>query len=82
MERITLPQLEEAINFWRNRAPSRGDDHRLCPEAAALAVPYALMIVRHQHDIGADELPPAALAAYRAWRATVDPTPQITTTKP
>ena len=69
MERITLPQIEEAINYWRNRSPAQAS--RLCPEAAALAVPYALMILGHRHEIGAEELEPAAQAAYQAWRATV-----------
>ena len=69
MERITLPQIEAAINYWRNREPSQGEESRLCPAAAALAAPYALMIIGHRHDIGAEELPPAALAAYLDWRA-------------
>jgi hypothetical protein len=69
MERITLPQIEEAINYWRNRSPAQAS--RLCPEAAALAVPYALMIIGHRHDIGSDELALAAQAAYQAWRATL-----------
>lgn len=71
MDRITLPQIEEAINYWRKREPSQGEESRLCPQAAALAAPYALMIIGHRRDIGAEELPPAALAAYRAWCATL-----------
>ncbi|HEY0293988.1 MAG TPA: DUF3717 domain-containing protein [Bordetella sp.] len=71
MERITLPQLEEAINYWRNRAPAQGEESRLCPEAAALASPYALMIIGHRPEIGADELAPAARAAYQAWLTSV-----------
>ena len=49
-------QLEQAINYWRNLSPSVGDESRLCPEAAALATPYALMIITHRHDIPVAEL--------------------------
>ncbi|MEY3739788.1 MAG: hypothetical protein RLZZ192_464 [Pseudomonadota bacterium] len=27
---ITLPELEAAINFWRQRSPSVGEELRLC----------------------------------------------------
>lgn len=66
---ITLPQLEEAINYWRARSPSQGDEHRLCPQAAALAKPYALMIFRRRKEVAPGELPPEALDAYLQWRA-------------
>lgn len=65
---ISLPDLEQAINYWRNRLPSQGEEARLCAEAAALATPYALMIMGHQREIAATDLAPAALAAYQAWR--------------
>jgi len=65
---ISLPDLEQAINYWRNRLPSQGEEARLCAEAAALATPYALMIMRHKREIAATDLAPAALAAYQAWR--------------
>lgn len=66
---ISLPDLEQAINYWRNRLPSQGEEARLCAEAAALATPYALMIMKHQREIAPADLPPAALAAFEAWRA-------------
>ncbi|MCD0505536.1 DUF3717 domain-containing protein [Bordetella petrii] len=66
---IPLPELEQAINFWRNRLPSQGEEARLCAEAAALATPYALMIIGHRREIASAELDEAALAAYRGWRA-------------
>lgn len=65
---ISLPELEQVINYWRNRQPSQGEESRLCAEAAALATPYALMIMGHRREITPAELPPAALAAYQAWR--------------
>lgn len=66
---IPVTELEQAINYWRNRLPSQGDESRLCAEAAALATPYALMIMGRRREISAAELGPAALAAYQAWRA-------------
>jgi hypothetical protein len=74
-DRISLTQLEQAINYWRNREPSQGDESRLCPQAAALATPYALMIIGHRHDIDAGELAPAAAQAYRAWQAATTAAP-------
>lgn len=69
MDSITLPQLEQAINYWRNTSPSVGEEARLCPEAAALATPYALMIIAHRHEIPAAELSDKARAALAAWTA-------------
>ena len=66
---IPLPELEQAINYWRNRLPSQGEEARLCAQAAALATPYALMIIGHRRDIATTELDAAALSAYRDWRA-------------
>ena len=56
MDSVTLPQLEQAINYWRNLTPSAGEDHRLCPEASALATPYALMIMSHRRELPTVEL--------------------------
>ncbi|QKH35565.1 DUF3717 domain-containing protein [Achromobacter pestifer] len=69
MDPITLPQLEQAINYWRNISPSVGDESRLCPEAAALATPYALMIMAHRREIPVAELSEPARAALAGWAA-------------
>lgn len=66
---IPVTELEQAINYWRNRLPSQGDESRLCAEAAALATPYALMIISQRREISLTELSPLALEAYRGWRA-------------
>lgn len=71
MDSISLPQLEQAINYWRGLQPSQGEESRLCPQAAALAVPYALMIFGRRHDIDTGELPADALRAYRDWQRAV-----------
>lgn len=72
---ISLPDLEQAINYWRNLRPSQGEESRLCAEAAALAVPYAQMIVDHRREITPGEFSEAALAAYLAWQKAVVTTP-------
>lgn len=64
---ISLPELEQAINYWRDREPSQGEESRLCAPAAALATPYAMMIMAHQREIPAQSMSPAALAAYQGW---------------
>lgn len=69
MDAITLPQIEAAINYWRNVSPSVGDESRLCPEAAALAAPYALMIMSHRRETPLAELGGPARAALSGWSA-------------
>ena len=66
---ITLPQIESAINFWRQRSPSVGEELRLCREASALATPYALMIIEHRQSMPVSELSDAAQQALQAWQA-------------
>ncbi len=41
------------------------------PEAAALAAPYALMIMAHRREIATAELGEAARAALDGWAATL-----------
>jgi hypothetical protein len=65
---ITLTDLEQAINFWRNRHPSTGEEQKLCPEANALAAPYAHMIVHHLKQIEVESLPDMAQGALAKWR--------------
>lgn len=65
---IAITQLEQAINYWRLRSPATGEESRLCREAAALATPYALMILEGRREIGAGELDTAARDAFEAWR--------------
>lgn len=64
---ITLQALEKAINYWRERSPSIGEESRLCPQAAALSVPYALMIISHRTTIALSDLTPSAGLAFQEW---------------
>ena len=65
---VTIQQLEAAINYWRSQSPSRGDELRLCPEAAALAKPYALMIVQGAQRVPVDVLDDVARTAIQTFQ--------------
>ncbi|TFL15691.1 DUF3717 domain-containing protein [Pusillimonas caeni] len=64
-----LTELEAAINYWRNLSPSRGEELALCPQAAALAEPYALMIYESRGEIEAEALSDEARQALAEWEA-------------
>ncbi|MCS6763360.1 MAG: DUF3717 domain-containing protein [Candidatus Protistobacter heckmanni] len=66
---LSLTELEAAINYWRGRTPSAGEEMGLCKEAAALAQPYALMIVQGRQQLLLDDLPESARAAFLAFAA-------------
>lgn len=60
---LSIQDLEAAINYWRSQSPAVGEELHLCPEAAALAKPYALMIVQGAQRVPMDVLDePAKLA--------------------
>ncbi|QWE24702.1 DUF3717 domain-containing protein [Polynucleobacter sp. AP-Elch-400A-B2] len=62
---ITIQDLEAAINYWRSQSPAIGEELHLCPEAAALAKPYALMIVQGAQRVPMDVLDEAARLAIQ-----------------
>ena len=62
---VSIQELEAAINYWRSQSPAKGEELRLCPEAAALAKPYALMIVQGSQRVPIDVLDGAAQAAIQ-----------------
>jgi len=64
---ITIQELEAAINYWRSQSPAVGDELRLCPEAAALAKPYALMIVQGSQRMPLDVLDELARTAIQTF---------------
>ncbi|SAK92163.1 DUF3717 domain-containing protein [Caballeronia ptereochthonis] len=64
---ISINELEAAINYWRGRSPSSGDELTLCKEASALSRPYALLIVQRQSSLPPEELDDEALAAWKAY---------------
>ncbi len=66
---ITLPELEAAINFWRQRIPSVGEELRLCAQASSLATPYALMIIERRAQTPVAEMSEKAQTALAEWLA-------------
>ena len=64
---VTIQELEAAINYWRSQSPASGEELHLCPEAAALAKPYALMIVQGAQRVPMDVLEEAANAAIQSY---------------
>jgi len=65
---ITLTEIESAINFWRQRSPSVGEELRLCQEASSLATPYALMIMEKRTQFDVSQLSETAQHALRVWQ--------------
>jgi hypothetical protein len=65
---VTIQELEAAINYWRSQSPSVGDELRLCPEASALAKPYALMIVQGAQRMPIDVLDDLARSAIHQFQ--------------
>ena len=64
---ISIQDLESAINFWREKSPSSGDELILCEEASALAKPYAWMIVQGAQRIPVEALNEKARDAMRTY---------------
>jgi len=69
MTEIPITLLEAAINYWRARSPSHGDEMCLCAQASALSKPYALMIVQRRTELSLDELEPIAREALEAYES-------------
>ncbi len=65
----SIIEMEAAINYWRERSPSTGEELALCPQASALAQVYAWMIVHHRDSVQVTEMSPAAQQALADWRA-------------
>lgn len=65
---ISLPELEQAINYWRALRPSTGEECALSPEVNALADVYAMMIYARSHTLPFDQLGQAAQQLVEAWR--------------
>lgn len=65
---VTLPELEQAINYWRALRPSTGEERALSPEVNALATVYAMMIFHQARTVPFDTLPSAARQLLESWR--------------
>lgn len=65
---ITVTELEQAINYWRNLRPSLGEERALSPEVNTLATDYALMIFHGMKAVPAAKMHPDSLTLLQAWR--------------
>lgn len=65
---IALAELEQAINYWRNLRPSRGEERSLSPEVDLLAEVYALMIYERLRSLPATRVGAEAMGLIEAWR--------------
>lgn len=66
---ITLPELEQAINYWRMLRPSSGEERALSGEVNVLAEVYALMIFNHAKTMTLETLATESRQLIEAWRA-------------
>ena len=76
MAAIHITDIEAAINFWRDKAPSP-DGVTLPAELRALAEVYALMVFYREDEASEQGFPPKAYAAWKAWYDTQPDTPCI-----
>jgi hypothetical protein len=65
---ITLPELEQAINYWRSLRPSIGEERALSPEVDTLATIYAMMIFNQTKVVSLDMIGQAAQQLLESWR--------------
>ena len=66
---LGVQELEAAINYWRERAPARGNEYALSREVNLLAPIYALMIFRGAATLDTNTVDPAVQQLLQAWRA-------------
>ncbi|MDP1530508.1 MAG: DUF3717 domain-containing protein [Rhodoferax sp.] len=76
MAGIHITDIEAAINYWRERAPSP-DGVSLPKPTRALAEVYALMVFFRENEADEATLPVAAHEAWMAWYDTTPDTPCI-----
>jgi predicted Fe-S protein YdhL (DUF1289 family) len=76
MAGIHITDIEAAINYWREKRPSP-DGVTLSSELRALARVYALMVFHHEDEAAEEGFPLAAYAAWKAWYDTTPDTPCI-----
>lgn len=70
MSLLTISELEAAINYWRQQSPASGDELRLCREAAALARPYAFMIMQGSRTMPLEALEASARQAWEHYQSS------------
>jgi hypothetical protein len=66
---ITLPELENAINYWRSQRPATGEEGTLSPEVNVLATVYAEMIFYRASTVTVQQLDQRAQRLIEDWHA-------------
>ncbi|KAF1042713.1 MAG: hypothetical protein GAK35_02574 [Herbaspirillum frisingense] len=67
---LTLTELEQAINYWRQQRPASGEECALSPEVNALAGVYAMMIYDRRHELALDEIDTQARQLIQSWQGS------------
>lgn len=65
--RITITQLEQAINLARGAQPASGSESALSSEVASLATLYGQLIFRGEGDLDIDQLTEAQRTLLQRW---------------
>jgi uncharacterized protein len=73
---LHITDIENAINWWRERSPSP-DGVSACVEVRALAEVYALMVYFRESECDEHSMPAKAKQAWLAWYATTPDAPCI-----
>jgi predicted Fe-S protein YdhL (DUF1289 family) len=76
MAGLHITDIENAINWWRERSPSR-DGITACAEVRALAEVYALMVYHHEALCDEASMPARARDAWLGWYASTPDAPCI-----
>ncbi|MBP0598928.1 DUF3717 domain-containing protein [Herbaspirillum sp. LeCh32-8] len=64
---LSLTQLEEIINYWRQQRPATGEECSLSPEVNVLAGLYAMMIYERRHELALEHLDTQARQLVESW---------------
>jgi len=76
MAGIHITDIEAAINWWREQAPTTEGEGLAAPLNALTEV-YALMVYYRESSCDDASMPPAAMEAWLTWYATTPDTPCI-----
>jgi uncharacterized protein len=76
MAGIHITDIESAINWWRERAPSK-DGLAACVQVQALGEVYALMVYYREDEVDETSMPSQAQQAWLDWYASTPDTPCI-----
>ena len=68
---LSLAELEQAINYWRNEHPARGEERKLSTEVNLLAHVYAMMIFNRASVVPLAALDSSSRQVIAQWRQHV-----------